>query len=98
MPTVPTGLVVEDPGPNGALTIRGVNGFTRVEITITDRWGDLVFAEKNYDNGSPWAGNYKRTGQYLPGGAYYYFLKAYDGDTQVGDTQTGVIHLFEKQN
>jgi hypothetical protein len=98
MPTVPTGLVVEDPGPNGALTIRGVNGFTRVEITITDRWGDLVFTEKDYDNGSPWVGNYKRIGQYLPGGAYYYFLKAYDGDTQIGDAQTGVIHLFDKQN
>lgn len=96
LPTVPTGLVVGDPGLNGALNIRGINGFTRVEITITDRWGDLVFREMDYDNNNAWAGDYKRSGQYLPGGAYYYFLKAFDGKEQVGATQTGVIHLFDK--
>ena len=96
LPTVPSGLVTEDNGPNGELTIRGADGFTRVEITITDRWGDLVFQEKNYTNGQPWLGDYQRTGKYLPGGAYYYYLKAYDGQAQVGNTMTGVIHLFNK--
>lgn len=96
LPTVPSGLVVEDGGPNGELTIRGVNGFTRVEITIMDRWGDLVFQERDYENDRPWLGDYKRTGKYLPGGAYYYYLKAYDGQLQVGETMTGVVHLFTK--
>ncbi len=96
MPTVPSGLVLQDNGPNGAFTIRGINGFTRVEITITDRWGDLVFREMDYDNDHAWVGDYKRTGQFLPGGAYYYFLKAYDGEKQSGATLTGVVHLFDK--
>ncbi len=96
LPTVPSGLVMEDNGPNGELTIRGADGFTRLEITITDRWGDLVFQEKNYTNDQPWLGDYQRTGKYLPGGAYYYYLRAYDGQAQVGNTMTGVIHLFNK--
>jgi hypothetical protein len=96
LPTVPTGLVVGDVGPNGALTIRGLHGFTRAEILITNRWGDLVFQETDYRNDNPWAGNYKNTGNYLPGGAYYYTLKVFEDATQIGDTLTGVIHLFEQ--
>ncbi|MEQ1745734.1 MAG: gliding motility-associated C-terminal domain-containing protein, partial [Saprospiraceae bacterium] len=94
-PTVQEVLVVEDPGPNGQLTIRNINGFTRVEIGIVNRWGDLVFEEKKYDNAHPWRGDYNGTGKFLPGGAYYFFLNAYEGDQQVGNTQTGVIHLFD---
>ncbi len=96
LPTIPSGLVLKDNGQNGAFTIRGAEGFSRLEITITDRWGDLVFQDSNYKNERPWLGDYKRTGNYMPGGAYYYFLRAYDGDNLVGGTMTGVIHLFEK--
>ena len=86
-------MVVNDPSPNGQLTIRGINGFTRVEIAVFNRWGDLVFQEKNYRNDAPWLGQF--SGKNLPGGAYYYYLQAWDGDTLIGGTQTGVIHLFE---
>jgi gliding motility-associated-like protein len=96
LPVVPEGLVVNDPGLNGRLTIKGINGFARVEITITDRWGDLVFQEKSYNNADPWTGYYMRNGKQLPQGAYYYYLKAFDGTGQVGETVTGVVHLFEK--
>ncbi len=95
MPTVPEALVVEDPGPNGKLTIRNINSFSRVEISIFNRWGDLVFEEKNYRNDNPWLGDYNRSGKYLPGGAYYYFLNAFEDNQQVGNTQAGVIHLFD---
>lgn len=96
LPTIPSGLVLKDNGPNGAFTIRGANGL-QLEITITDRWGDLVFQDMDYKNTHPWLGDYKRSGNYLPGGAYYYFLKAYDGETLVGGTMTGVIHLFDER-
>ncbi len=95
LPVVPEGMVVNDPGPNGQLTIRGINGFTRVEIAVFNRWGDLVFQEKNYRNDAPWLGQF--SGKNLPGGAYYYYLQAWDGDTLIGGTQTGVIHLFEQE-
>ncbi|MEZ4891536.1 MAG: gliding motility-associated C-terminal domain-containing protein [Saprospiraceae bacterium] len=96
LPKVPTGLVVNDPGLNGALTIKGLSGFSKAEINIFDRWGDLVFLDDDYKNTDPWQGDYRRSGRYLPGGAYYYFLKVYDGAEQIGKTITGVIHLFEK--
>ncbi|MCB0526825.1 MAG: gliding motility-associated C-terminal domain-containing protein, partial [Saprospiraceae bacterium] len=95
LPKVPTGLVVNDPGLNGALTIKGLSGFSKAEINIFDRWGDLVFLDDDYKNTDPWQGDYRRSGQYLPGGAYYYFLKVYAGAEQIGKTITGVIHLFE---
>jgi gliding motility-associated-like protein len=95
MPSVPEALVVEDPGANGKLTIRNINSFTRVEISIFNRWGDLVFEEKNYRNDNPWLGDYNRSGKHLPSGAYYYFLNAFEDNQQVGNTQTGVIHLFD---
>lgn len=95
MPSVPEALVVEDPGLNGKLSIRNINGFTRVEISVFNRWGDLVFEEKNYRNDNPWLGDYNRSGKFLPGGAYYFFLNAFEDNQQVGNTQTGVIHLFD---
>ncbi len=94
MPAVPGGLIVDDPGLNGQLTIKGLNGFSRVEMQIFSRWGDLVFEEKQYDNGNPWRGHAHRSGNALPEGAYYYVLRAFDGNVQVGEAQRGVVHLF----
>jgi len=96
LPNVPEGLILDDPGLNGKLTIRGVSGFSRVEITIFNRWGDLVFTEKDYDNAAPWQGKFN--GKNLPEGAYYYFLKAYDGSKLVGGVLKGVVHLFDHSN
>ena len=95
LPSVPEGLVVEDPGANGRLTIKGINGFTKVEIAIFDRWGSMVYEEKDYDNADPWLGYYHD--KPLPDGAYYYYLKAYDGNILYGGTRTGVIHLFSNK-
>ncbi len=92
LPSVPEGIVVDDPGPNGRLTIKGISGFSRVEISIFDRWGDLVFQENNYRNDDPWLGYF--SGKPLPQAAYYYYLKAWDGNAQIGSTQTGIVHLF----
>lgn len=95
LPAVPEGLIVNDPGPNGRLTIKGISGFSRVEIAIFNRWGDLVFQEKNYRNDTPWLGDLN--GKTLPDGAYYFYLKAWEGNTLIGGTLTGVIHLFEQK-
>ena len=95
LPLVPEGIVVDDPGPNGRLTIKGISGFSRVEISIFDRWGDLVFQENNYRNDDPWLGYF--SGKPLPQAAYYYYLKAWDGSAVVGGTLTGVVHLFTQE-
>jgi len=97
MPSVQEALVLGDPGANGRLEIGGVEGFDRVEISIFDRWGSVVFQDADYDNGDPWLGEYKGGGRYLPKGAYFYFLNAYDGNDPVGGTLTGAIYLFENE-
>ena len=96
LPKVPEGLVVEDPGPNGELKIKGANGFEQLELHIFNRWGDLVYFSKAYSNDTPWRGDFN--GKNLPQGAYYYHLKAFEKDNkQVGDVQKGVIYLVERE-
>ncbi|MFM9948318.1 MAG: gliding motility-associated C-terminal domain-containing protein, partial [Saprospiraceae bacterium] len=96
-PTVSEGLIINDSGRNGFMEIKGVGGFTRVEIIVVNRWGDLVYQSRNYKEASPWGGTMMGSEKPLPQGAYYYQLRAFEGEEQVGDTQSGVIHLFEQK-
>ena len=98
LPKPTDGLVLEDPGPNGSLQIRGLQGFSRVDITITNRWGDRVYRNENYDNNAPWRGHAGDNGPFLPPGAYYYVISAFDDGKLVGKPQTGAIYLFKKEN
>jgi hypothetical protein len=98
LPKPTDGLVLEDPGPNGSLQIRGLQGFSSVDITITNRWGDKVYRNKNYDNNAPWRGHAGDNGPFLPPGAYYYVISAFDDGKLVGKPQTGAIYLFKKEN
>lgn len=97
-PSVSEGLIINDPGPNGLMEITGMGGFSRVEILVVNRWGDLVYHSENYKMEHPgWNGTMQGAGKALPQGAYYYQLRAFEGEEQIGDTQTGVIHLFEQK-
>lgn len=96
LPKPTEGMVLEDPGDNGTLQIRGLQGFSSVDIVITNRWGDIVYRNSNYDNNAPWRGRASDSGPFLPPGAYYYVLRAYDNGSLVGKPQTGAIYLFKK--
>lgn len=96
LPKPTEGMVLEDPGDNGTLQIRGLQGFSSVDIVITNRWGDIVYRTSNYDNNAPWRGRASDSGPFLPPGAYYYVLRAYDNGSLVGKPQTGAIYLFKK--
>ncbi len=98
LPKPTEGMVLEDPGPNGTLQIRGLQGFSSVDIVITNRWGDIVYRNNNYDNNAPWRGRSGDNGPLLPPGAYYYVIRAYDDGKLVGKPQTGAIYLFKKEN
>lgn len=54
--------------------------FLNNEITIVNRWGDVVFKMKNYDN--TWEGT-NQNGQPLPEGTYYYVLRLSLGDGKI---------------
>ena len=97
-PSVSEGLIINDPGRNGFMEITGIGGFSKVEIIVFNRWGDLVYKSGDYARENPrWNGTMRGSGNPLPQGAYYYQLRAFEGEEQVGDTQTGVIHLFEQK-
>jgi len=93
LPKVPEGLLLNDPGPNGRLTIKGLSLETRLEISIFNRWGDLVFSSKNYGAEKPWEGDFN--GKKLPEGAYYYQLRVFEAGKPLGGLLKGVVHLFE---
>ncbi|MDZ4705816.1 MAG: gliding motility-associated C-terminal domain-containing protein [Saprospiraceae bacterium] len=96
-PSVSEGLIINDSGRNGFMEIKGIGGFSKVEILVVNRWGDLVYKSEDYAGEAPWNGTMQGSGKPLPQGAYYYQLRAFEGEEQVGDTQTGVIHLFEQK-
>lgn len=98
LPKPTEGLVLDDAGPNGTLQIRGLQGYSKVDIVITNRWGDIVYRNDNYDNNAPWRGRSGDNGLFLPPGAYYYVLRAYDNGELVGKPVTGAIYLFKKDN
>ena len=94
LPKVPEGLMLDDPGENGKLTIKGISPDMRLEISMFNRWGDLVFSSKNYGNEAPWTGDFN--GNRLPQGAYYYHLRVYEAGQPLGDVLKGVVHLLER--
>ena len=49
-------------------------------VTIFNRWGDQVYETNNYLD-EPWEGQHFRTGNELPNGTYYYFVRRLDQET-----------------
>ena len=54
-------------GINDAWVIEGINRYPGSTVQLFDKWGDLVFDAKNYNN--DW------TGGVLPDGSYFYLIK-----------------------
>lgn len=94
-PTLSGGLTIDGNNLNSSLTIRGIEGINRMDITIVNRWGDLVYENRDYKNEDPWRGTIGRSGTILPEGAYYYHLRTYQNEVLIGKPIQGVIHLFE---
>lgn len=60
-------------GKNDVLIFRGLENYRGNQLSIFNRWGDLVFSKPNYQiDGEYWDGTWN--GQPLPPGIYYYVL------------------------
>lgn len=65
---------------NDSWVIQGIENYPENEVYIYDRWGNLVFEERGYDNSEDkkWKGTANAgmltTGQQLPAGTYYYLI------------------------
>jgi gliding motility-associated-like protein len=82
--TVPNAITPNDDGKNDVLIIDNIEKFPDAELTIFNRWGDVLYLNKNYKN--TWGGT-NQSGNPLPEGTYYYILrlKLNDGKILRGD-------------
>lgn len=76
LPYVAEGISPDGDGRNDELTILGYtpgDSELRLEITIANQWGEVVFHSNDYTNSAPWRGTFKQAP--VPQGAYYCHLK-----------------------
>jgi gliding motility-associated-like protein len=75
-------------GQNDTWVIEGIERYSTNSVQVFDKWGDVVFEKKNYNN--DWAGKGKSGS--LPDGTYYYLVKLNAKNMLGGkDTFTGSL-------
>jgi gliding motility-associated-like protein len=76
---IPNAFTPDDDGINDVWKITSQN-ILSMEITVFDRWGDIVFYTKSMDD--IWMGNKRDSEYYLHYGVYNYYIKylAENGD------------------
>ncbi|MBI3136523.1 MAG: gliding motility-associated C-terminal domain-containing protein [Bacteroidetes bacterium] len=69
---------------NETWKIQGIESFPENNVTILDRWGDVVFDQPNYDNQTVlWTGTLE-SGSEAPAGTYYFIVEITDGPSTTG--------------
>jgi len=87
--TVYHGLTPNGDGHNDKWEIDGITNFHSNIVSIYNRWGELIWTAKNYDNDTViWDGKSK-SGESLPDGTYFYVIEA------GGKVQKGWVELTQ---
>ncbi|PCH98463.1 MAG: hypothetical protein COB85_01485 [Bacteroidetes bacterium] len=74
-----TAFTPNDDGTNDGWIIEDIEYFPEADITIFNRWGNLLFSSSGEEYAkSPWDGTYQ--GKKLPFGAYFYLIDLNNGD------------------
>jgi len=68
---------------NDYFTIDGIEDYPNNELSVYNRWGNMVYSAKAYNNN--WDGSWN--GKLLPDGTYYYILKDGEGESYNGYLQ-----------
>lgn len=84
----PNAFTPNGDGQNDTWELFGVQGFPDLEVTVFNRWGNLVFYSKGYNQ--PFAG-IDATGSPLPGGLYTYVIAYGDSPRH---TRRGTVMLI----
>jgi len=79
-------------GKNDYVHLEYIQYFHNIQMTIYDRWQNVVWTGKDYDNTSVRFEGKNSAGKQLPAGTYYYVLTYYDNDNKL-KTQKGYIYL-----
>jgi gliding motility-associated-like protein/uncharacterized repeat protein (TIGR01451 family) len=89
---IPNGFSPNGDGLNDFLTIDNPKGY-RLSLTIYNRWGNLIFEQKEYKN--TWGGIAEKgivVGEGVPDGTYYYILEYMDENSNSVE-RTGFITI-----
>jgi gliding motility-associated-like protein len=82
---IPEGFSPNGDGVNDLYVIRGIKNYPLNEFKVFNRWGNLVYSAKPYDN--TWDGRATHGlvigGEVLPTGVYFYILDFGDGNKPV---------------
>ena len=89
-PFIPSGISPNGDGVNDFWYIRWLYRFPDNEVTILNRWEDVVYKTDDYQN--DWYGTWK--GNELPEGTYYYILRIFENGEQTQNF-TGPITIIE---
>ncbi len=84
---IPEGFSPNNDGYGDYWVIQGLENFTNNEISIHNRWGNVVYQAAPYRN--DWKGD-ARNGNKLPSGTYYYVLKP---DKDKKEVFTGYVYI-----
>ncbi|MBK7945249.1 MAG: gliding motility-associated C-terminal domain-containing protein [Flavobacteriales bacterium] len=68
---IPEGYSPNGDGVNDTWAVRGIEAYPQNDLSIFNRWGQLVYQADSYSNG--WDGR-SRNGQQLPNDTYFYVL------------------------
>ncbi len=71
----PTNLMTPNgDGKNDIFWIENIDTYTDADVTIFNRWGNVVYQTTDYAK-QPWNGTFNNTGGELPDGTYYYIIR-----------------------
>lgn len=76
---LPTAFTPNEDGFNDHFDIHGIEAYPNNELTVVNRWGNVVYTEEKYHN--TWKGTHKN-GEELPDGVYFVILKINGGEIE----------------
>lgn len=77
---------------NDTFEIDGLDCYENTNISIFNRWGNLIYQAPQYNHDSAWDGTWGNAGQPVPDGTYFYTLKLTQGDKT--EQKSGFIEVF----
>ena len=77
---VPNAFTPNGDGLNDYWELKGIEAYPEAEVSVFNRWGQVIFYAKGNYGSSPFDGNLR--GQSLPGGVYTYVLNPIPNETQ----------------
>jgi len=89
-PFIPSGISPNGDNVNDYWYIRWLYRYPDNEVTILNRWGDVMYKTSNYQN--DWYGTYN--GKQLPDGTYFYILRIFENGEET-QTYNGPITIIE---